>query len=164
MDTAFLMGWRMGTGPWLGAAAMACFAAHVMLALSRGTVSGKRLTALRTLVGAALAWAAGGCAVHFITLSHGGSAVPWHYRGALVASAWLLAFACALGALHLSAGTRAGPGRRAVAAVALGTSACGVPVLGLHALQLSSPLEWHTIPLLPAWAAASTRAGRSAQS
>jgi len=152
------MDWRIGTGLWLGAAAMGCFAAHVMLALSRGTVSGQRLTALRSLLGAALAWSAGGCAVHFIALSPGDPAVPWHYRGALVAGAWLLAFACALGALNLSAGTRTGRRRRAGAAVALGTSACGVPVLGLHALQLSLPLDWQAGPLLLAWAAATALA------
>jgi diguanylate cyclase (GGDEF)-like protein len=147
MEAAFT-GWSIETGLWLASAGMACFAAHVMLTLSRGIMSGNRLTAMRALLGAALALSTGCCAAHFIALSRQPQPFALTYSGPLVAGAFLTALAAALAGLTLSASTRQGRRYRTAAAAAFAVCACLTPALALNALKLSPGLAWQVGPVL----------------
>jgi NO-binding membrane sensor protein with MHYT domain len=145
MDEAFLT-WRFRPELWAASAAMAIFAAYVALDLARG-------------VSSRLALGAGTWAAHFIAVANEPLPFSMRYHGGWVFAAFALALVSSVVGVHMSARPRLGMGRVVLAAVGLGLGACGVPFLGLHALQLAPPPHWNPLWLAAGAALASLCAG-----
>lgn len=156
---AALIDWRISAQLWFASAAMAWFVGYVTMALGRGVPSTRRLTALRALMGGALALTAGVWATQFIALS--GAPLPFalNYSGPWAFGALVFGFACGVVGLGLHGRPNCAPWHRAGAAFAFGGAALGVPVLVLQAIKLSPGLIWHPLPLLMGWLLASALAG-----
>jgi diguanylate cyclase (GGDEF)-like protein len=158
MDEAFLT-WRFRPELWAASAAMAIFAAYVALDLARGVSSRHAFTAVRAGVSSALALGAGTWAAHFIAVANEPLPFSMRYHGGWVFAAFVLALLSSVVGVHMSARPRLGLGRVVLAAVGLGLGACGVPFLGLHALQLAPPPHWNPMWLAAGAALASLCAG-----
>ena len=149
METG-LIDWRLHTGGWLAAAALALLAAYAALDLSRGALSPHRPTSARALAAASLALSLGVCGAHFVALAGSGLPFQLHYR---VASALAMAagayVASALG-LWLAVDRLRRPVRILAGSVVLTALVCAVPPLLMRAVELHPPLQWRPGP----WAAA----------
>ncbi len=160
MEEAFLQ-WRFRADLWAASMAMAMFAAYVALDLARGVSSRHRVTAYRSLLASALALAAGTWATHFISMA--GEPLPFSlgYDAGLALGALALALASSVVGVCLGARPHLGAARVVGAALVLGSGACAVPAVGLHALRLAPAPHWN-LPLLAAgWALACVCAGAS---
>jgi diguanylate cyclase (GGDEF)-like protein len=146
MEEAFLE-WGFRAELWAASTAMAMFAAYVALDLARGVSSRHRFTSLRASMASALALAAGTWAAHFIAVANEPLPFAMGYHGGLVLASLVLAVLSSIVGVHMSARPQLGTGRVLVAAVVLGAGACGVPALGVLALQLSPAPHWH-LPML----------------
>lgn len=146
MDEAFLT-WRFRAELWAASTAMAIFAAYVALDLARGVSSRHASTSLRAGLASAVALAAGTWAAHFIAVANEPLPVAMGYHGGWVFAALALALVSSVVGVQMSARPQLRLGRVTVAAVVLGLGACGVPMLGLMALQLSAGTHWN-IPLI----------------
>ena len=158
MDAAFL-DWNLEAGAWAGAVLVAVFAAYVALDLGRGVLSSHWPTSTRSLAGAALAWATGVSASHFIVLV--GDPLPFGlvYGPVKVFFALALGFACAVAAFHFGITTKRRCARILAAAVGLGTSACVLPALNLMALHLQPGLQWEPLSVAIGWVLAIALSG-----
>src|SRR5687767_310449 len=158
MEETFLK-WGFRAELWAASTAMAMFAAYVALDLARGVSSHHRFTAARSLMASSLALSAGTWAAHFIALA--GKPLPFElgYDAPLAFGALLLALASSVVGVYMSARPHMGAARIVVAAVALGTGVCVVPVVSLLALRLTPAPHWNLLWFAGGWALACLCAG-----